>query len=89
MALASEPKLVVLDEPTAGLSIAEIASFVNVINQLLREATLFFCAHDVDLVFKLADRVLVLYYGGIIAQGTPEEIQRSAKVKEIYLGMAG
>jgi len=84
--LASEPRLLMLDEPTAGLSTAEAADFDNTIRQLLGDATLFFCAHDMDLVFNLADRILVLYYGKLIAEGGPEEIKTNPRVKEIYLG---
>ena len=56
------------------------------IHSLTQNTTVFFCAHDLELVFSLAHRVLVLYYGKILAQGTPEEIQADPKVKEIYLG---
>jgi ABC-type branched-subunit amino acid transport system ATPase component len=52
----------------------------------MEDTTVFFCAHDLDLVFSLAERVVVLYYGQIIAQGTPGEIQAHPKVREIYLG---
>ena len=84
--LASEPRLLMLDEPTAGLSTAEAVDFENTIRQLLGDATLFFCAHDMDLVFNLADRILVLNYGKLIAEGRPEEIKANPRVKEIYLG---
>jgi branched-chain amino acid transport system ATP-binding protein len=84
--LASEPRLLLLDEPTAGLSTAETMDFDNTIRKLLGDATLFFCAHDMDLVFNLADKILVLYYGKLIAEGRPEEIKSNPKVKEIYLG---
>jgi branched-chain amino acid transport system ATP-binding protein len=84
--LASEPRLLLLDEPTAGLSTAEAVDFDNTIRQLLGDATLFFCAHDMDLVFNLADRILVLYYGKLIAEGRPEEIKTNPRVKQIYLG---
>jgi branched-chain amino acid transport system ATP-binding protein len=85
-ALTSKPKLVLLDEPTAGLSTADAAEFGNNIRRLLGDTSLVFCAHDMDLVFNLADRIMVLYYGKIIAQGNPEEIQVNPKVREIYLG---
>jgi branched-chain amino acid transport system ATP-binding protein len=84
--LASEPRLLILDEPTAGLSTAEAVDFENTIRQLLGDATLLFCAHDMDLVFNLADRILVLYYGKLIAEGSPDEIKANSEVKEIYLG---
>ena len=87
LTLCHDPKLLLLDEPSAGLDIAEIPAFISTVKALTRDTTTVFAAHDMDLVFKLADRILVLYYGQIIAQGTPEEIQRHPKVKEIYLGL--
>jgi len=89
LALASKPKLLLLDEPSAGLTSGETAQLVEVMHKLLGDVTLFFAAHDMDLVFALASRVVVLYYGQIIAQGTPEEIQTNPKVREIYLGTGG
>jgi len=86
LALASKPKLLMLDEPSAGLSTSETTGFIDMMRGLVGGTTLFFCAHDMDVVFALAERVMVLYYGGIIAQGTPEEIQNNPKVREIYLG---
>jgi branched-chain amino acid transport system ATP-binding protein len=86
LALTSKPKLLLLDEPTAGLSTADASSFGDTIRKLLGDTTLFFCAHDMDLVFNLADRIMVLYSGKIIAQGEPKEIQANPKVREIYLG---
>ena len=56
------------------------------IHDLVGDTTVLLTAHDTDLVFKLAEKVMVLYYGKIIAQGTPEEIQNNPQVKEIYLG---
>jgi branched-chain amino acid transport system ATP-binding protein len=87
LSLASKPKLLVLDEPTAGLAIAEIPAFTNMIRKLAKGTTLLFAAHDMDVVFSLADRVVVLYFGQMIAQGTPEEIQVDPRVRKIYLGM--
>jgi len=89
LALASKPKLLLLDEPSSGLSSGETAQLIDIIRNLPKEVTLFFAAHDMDLVFALADRVVVLYYGQIIAQGTPEEIRTNPKVREIYLGTGG
>ena len=83
LSLASEPKLLLLDEPTAGLSIAEIPPFIDMIKTLAKGTTVLFTSHDMDVVFGLADRVVVLYFGQIIAQGTPEEIQAAPKVREI------
>jgi len=88
-ALASKPKLLILDEPTAGLSTAEAVDFENTLRPMLGDTTLLFCAHDMDLVFNLADRIMVLYYGEIIAEGKPEEIKADSNVKEIYLGSEG
>jgi branched-chain amino acid transport system ATP-binding protein len=85
-ALASKPKIVALDEPSAGLPTAEAAAFANKIRSLSGKATLMFCAHDMDLVFNLADKIMVLYFGQIIAQGLPQEIKANPKVQEIYLG---
>jgi branched-chain amino acid transport system ATP-binding protein len=86
LALASKPKLLYMDEPSAGLTSAQTAGLINRIRNLLGDTTVFFCAHDMELVFSLADRVMVLYYGEIIAHGTPEEIRANSKVREIYLG---
>jgi branched-chain amino acid transport system ATP-binding protein len=85
-AFTSEPKLVLLDEPSAGLPTAEASAFVDVIRKLSASATLVFCAHDMDLVFNLADRIMVLCFGDVIACGLPQEISGNPKVQEIYLG---
>jgi branched-chain amino acid transport system ATP-binding protein len=87
LALASKPKLLLLDEPSAGLTAAESVKLGHIIRDLMGDTTVFFCAHDLDLVFSLAEQVLVLYYGRIEARGTPEEIQCNPKVREIYLGV--
>jgi len=86
LALASKPKLLLLDEPNAGLTSGETAELGNAILSLVGRTTVFFCAHDMNLVFSLAHRVIVLHIGQIIAQGTPQEIRANPKVKEIYLG---
>ncbi len=86
LALASRPRLLLLDEPSAGLTAAESVNLGRIIRDLMGDTTVFFCAHDLDLVFSLAARVVVLYYGKLVAQGTPEEIQVDSKVREIYLG---
>jgi branched-chain amino acid transport system ATP-binding protein len=87
LALASKPKLLLLDEPSAGLTAAESVKLAHIIRDLMGDTTVFFCAHDLDLVFSLAEQVLVLYYGRIEARGAPEEIQCNPKVREIYLGV--
>ena len=65
LSLASEPRVLLLDEPSAGLAIGEIPDFINMIKTLAKDITLVFAAHDMDVVFGLADRVVVLYYGQI------------------------
>jgi branched-chain amino acid transport system ATP-binding protein len=85
-AFASGPKLVLLDEPSAGLPTAEAAAFADVIRGLAGDTTLIFCAHDMDLVFNLADTIMVLYFGRVIAKGPPHEISADPRVQEIYLG---
>ena len=85
-ALASNPRLLLLDEPSAGLATADAKDFADTIRNLLGKTALVFCAHDMDLVFNLADQIMVLYYGKIIAQGEPQEIRANPRVREIYLG---
>ena len=85
-AFTSKPKLVLLDEPSAGLPTAEAFAFGDTIRRLAGDTTVLFCAHDMDLVFSLADSIMVLYFGQIIAHGSPQEISANPKVQEIYLG---
>ncbi len=86
MAFTAKPKLVLLDEPSAGLPTAEVELFTQRLRALAGDTTLLFCAHDMDLVFALADEIMVLYFGQIIAKGPPKEIASNPKVQEIYLG---
>lgn len=86
LAYASEPSIILLDEPSAGLPTAEVGAFIKTLKELNGDTTMLFVAHDMDLVFNLADSISVLYFGQIIAQGTPEEIANNPKVQEIYLG---
>jgi branched-chain amino acid transport system ATP-binding protein len=85
-AFTARPKLVLLDEPSAGLPTAEAFAFGDTIRRLAGDTTVLFCAHDMDLVFSLADSIMVLYFGQIIAHGSPQEISANPKVQEIYLG---
>ena len=89
LSLASEPKLLQLDEPSCGLTTAESADIANLIRTLERDITVIFVAHDMDLVFGVADRIIVLHYGQIIAEGTCDEIRIHPRVKEIYMGTEG
>ncbi|HEX9462899.1 MAG TPA: ABC transporter ATP-binding protein [Alphaproteobacteria bacterium] len=86
LALASEPALLLLDEPTAGMSPAETERMIELIRGLPRSLGILMIEHDMQVVFSLADRITVLYYGEIIASGTGEEIRADPRVHEIYLG---
>jgi branched-chain amino acid transport system ATP-binding protein len=86
MALASRPKLLLLDEPLAGTGPEESARIVALLNTIKTETTILLIEHDMDAVFALADTVAVLVYGRIIATGTPADIRRNADVQKAYLG---
>jgi branched-chain amino acid transport system ATP-binding protein len=86
LTLALEPKLLLLDEPSCGLTSAEGAEIIDILKNLGRGITILLVAHDMDLVFGVADRIMVLHYGQIIAEGMPEEIENDARVREIYMG---
>lgn len=86
MALASKPKILMLDEPTSGLSQEAAASFLDMVRALGRDTTVVIVEHDMDVVFGLADYITVLHNGGIIAEGTKEEIKANPRVKKVYLG---
>ena len=86
LALATEPQLLLLDEPTAGMSRDEAHRFLGVIGSLPAELTLMIVEHDMDVVFGLATRIAVLDAGKLIANGAPEEIRASTVVQEAYLG---
>lgn len=86
MALAAEPSFLLLDEPMAGMSVQESAVVVNLLQGLKRRYTILLVEHDMDAVFKLADRITVLVYGRVMFTGTPEEIRRHPEVRAVYLG---
>jgi branched-chain amino acid transport system ATP-binding protein len=86
IALAGEPTLLLLDEPTAGMSVAETASSVATIGALPRELTLLIIEHDMDTVFAVADRITVLDHGQVIADGAPEAVRSDSQVRAVYLG---
>jgi branched-chain amino acid transport system ATP-binding protein len=87
MALAGSPKLLLLDEPTAGLSTAETHMVVNVVRRLDPGITILLIEHDLDVAFELASRVTVLHQGRLLLEGSPDEVRGNAQVAEIYLGV--
>ncbi len=88
LALACEPQLLLLDEPTAGMSLPDKPGMVALIRKIAREkgVTTVLVEHDMDMVFAVADCITVLHQGQVVAEGTPTEIQANARVQEIYLG---
>jgi branched-chain amino acid transport system ATP-binding protein len=86
IALATGPKLLLLDEPTAGMSPEETQRMTELVAGLPREITLLIIEHDMDVVFTLADRITVLHYGEILAEGTADEVKANPRVYEVYLG---
>lgn len=87
LALASRPKILLLDEPTQGLSTAETALVVPMVRSLESSTTVLFIEHDMDVAFQMADKITVLYYGSVLAEGTAEEIRGNPNVAEVYLGL--
>jgi branched-chain amino acid transport system ATP-binding protein len=86
MALATAPRMLLLDEPMAGMGPDESARMVRTLRELKRELTILLIEHDMEAVFALADRITVLVYGRIIASGSPQAIRASAEVRQAYLG---
>lgn len=86
LALATDPELVMLDEPTAGMSRDETHTAVELIRRLTEGKTVVIIEHDIDVVFSLADRITVLHHGQILATGPPTEIRENQEVKDAYLG---
>jgi branched-chain amino acid transport system ATP-binding protein len=86
MALATDPDLVMLDEPTAGMSKDETHHAVELIRKITEGKTAVIIEHDMDVVFSLADRITVLHLGRLLATGTPEEVRENQDVKDAYLG---
>ena len=88
LALATQPRLLLLDEPTAGMSPFETDRMVELVTRLAREAglTVLLSEHDMDVVFGISDEVTVLHQGHVIAHGSPDHVQDDAQVVEVYLG---
>jgi branched-chain amino acid transport system ATP-binding protein len=88
IALASDPKLLLLDEPTAGMSAAETRDAIRLLERIVAERalTLLFTEHDMDVVFSIAQKIAVLHQGRLIAEGTPAEVRADADVRRVYLG---
>ncbi|MFO1132925.1 MAG: ABC transporter ATP-binding protein [Hyphomicrobiales bacterium] len=86
MGLALKPKLLILDEPTQGLSDAEIDNFIGLVRGVAQDATVLLIEHNMPLVMELAHRITVMDRGAILAEGTPEQIHANAAVQAAYLG---
>jgi branched-chain amino acid transport system ATP-binding protein len=86
MALATKPRLLLLDEPMAGMGIEESQRMIELLSRLKKAKTIILVEHDMDAVFRLADRISVLVYGRVIATGEPEQIRVNREVRKAYLG---
>jgi len=89
LALSTKPKILLLDEPTQGLSSAETALVVPMVRSLDSSTTVLFIEHDMDVAFQMADTISVLCYGNVLAEGRAEEIRGNRRVAEVYLGQKG
>jgi branched-chain amino acid transport system permease protein len=86
LALASSPRLLLLDEPLAGLSPRERVEMVKLLNSIGQGRTMIIIDHDMDALFELVERVTVLQEGRVLVEGTPDEVKRNKAVQEAYLG---
>jgi branched-chain amino acid transport system ATP-binding protein len=86
LSLSTDPELLLLDEPTAGMSREDTRKFISMIDKLTTNLTLIIIEHDMDVVFSLASTISVLHYGTILVSGKPEEVQSDQRVKDAYLG---
>ena len=85
IALATEPQMLCLDEPTAGMSAAETHDTMQLVRRIAENLTILIVEHDMQVVMELADRITVLHYGEVLAEGPPAEIQKNPRVLEVYL----
>jgi branched-chain amino acid transport system ATP-binding protein len=85
IALATEPRLLCLDEPTAGMSVSETHATVELIRRIAADLTILIVEHDMEVVMGLAQTITVLHYGEVLAEGSPAEIQANPRVQEVYL----
>jgi len=86
LTLSQKRPLLLLDEPTCGLSPEEAQSFVSMIRGFSRDYTVLLIDHDMDVIFDIAEKVMVLHYGELLVFGTPDEVRQNAQVQEIYMG---
>lgn len=86
ISLATDPELIMLDEPTAGMSIEETRGIVSLVDRTTRGKALVIIEHDMEVVFSLADTITVIHYGTVLASGPPDAIRNDARVQEAYLG---
>jgi branched-chain amino acid transport system ATP-binding protein len=91
MCLASKPEMLLLDEPTQGLSATETNAFCDIIGELhgRRGLTILLVEHDMSVVFRVCERVLVLHLGALLADGPPADVRRDESVRRVYLGDRG
>jgi branched-chain amino acid transport system ATP-binding protein len=89
MALASDPRLLLLDEPTAGMSPEETMTMIGLITKLAEDRTVVLVEHKMKLVMGVSDRIIVLHHGELLADGAPDDIRANDEVRRVYLGQGG
>ncbi|MCY4729931.1 ABC transporter ATP-binding protein [Natronomonas gomsonensis] len=87
LTLARDPNLLMLDEPTAGMSQEETREIIDLLNEIKSDYTVLLVEHDMDVVMSLSDRIMVLHHGEVIAEGTPDVVRDDERVREAYLGV--
>jgi branched-chain amino acid transport system ATP-binding protein len=89
VSLALKPKVLLLDEPAAGVPSGESGAIIDMIERLPAEIAFLIIEHDMDLVFRLANRITVLVQGSVLIEGSPQDIAADAQVRQVYLGERG